>query len=290
MLELHTAAVTASHRSIRRSHAAAAAGATADAVNEDAADWDFDGYRTPHKRAMAAVVADKEIGEAGKKEEEKDWKEGEEGEDDAELRCNICGKLCGNAGALVMHLRRHEEVDEGGDEKLCPECGFTYGSASALAKHMRHAHAQVGEEEEEEEKGDNSDAGLRCSVCHKQCGNTGALVNHMRSHEEDEEEEAAALAERGREGSATSAPRQCRLCGTTQTTKWRCSNTLCNKCGLKRPGEGKALEECEGPARGAKSKRVQGLGGGAQVARKQCGTAGCILVSRGRTQPPSTPP
>ena len=57
-------------------------------------------------------------------------------------------------------------------------------------------------------------------------------------------------------------------------------------------GEGEALEECEGPAQGAKLRRVQGLGGGAQAARKQCGTPGCTLVSRGRTQPPSpsTPP
>ena len=30
------------------------------------------------------------------------------------------------------------------------------------------------------------------------------------------------------------AARQCQSCGTTKTSKWRCSNTLCNACGLRK--------------------------------------------------------
>ena len=45
-------------------------------------------------------------------------------------------------------------------------------------------------------------------------------------------------------------------------------------------GEGEVLEESGGSARAAKLRRLQGLGGGVQAVRKQCGTPGCFLVSR----------
>ena len=37
---------------------------------------------------------------------------------------------------------------------------------------------------------------------------------------------------------AVASARQCRCCGATHTSKWRCSGTLCNACGL-RKGEPK---------------------------------------------------
>lgn len=45
-------------------------------------------------------------------------------------------------------------------------------------------------------------------------------------------------------------------------------------------GEEEVLKEAGGLARAAKSRKLQGLGGGAQAVGKQCGTPSCLLVRR----------
>ena len=53
--------------------------------------------------------------------------------------CDVCGKVCGNAGALVRHKRAHEFGSTQGPLK-CFICGKDYKSWNGLMYHKRNMH------------------------------------------------------------------------------------------------------------------------------------------------------
>lgn len=86
---------------------------------------------------------------------------------DGPVACDLCGKLCKNAGSMKNHRALHNETDI-----ACPYCEKTYKIRNVMERHVQRVHQGIKKRHE-------------CSICLKNLWSRKHIADHIEEVHKD---------------------------------------------------------------------------------------------------------